>query len=67
MRNGVYILLLVAALLLVREAFAMATVNDLLKQTNEHFWYPLLAVPEIIAVALYATPGLVPPRSELPK
>ncbi|EDR00897.1 uncharacterized protein LACBIDRAFT_295674 [Laccaria bicolor S238N-H82] len=67
MRYGVYILLLVAALLLVREAFSMATVNDLLKQTNEHFWYPLLAVPEIIAVALYATPGLVPPRSDLPK
>jgi hypothetical protein len=67
MRNGVYILLVVSALLLVREAFSMATVNDLLKQTNEHFWYPLLAVPEIIAVTLYATPGLVPPRSELPK
>jgi len=67
MKNGVYILLAVSMLLLVREAFSMATVNDLLKQTNEHFWYPLLAVPEIIAVTLYATPGLVPPRSELPK
>lgn len=67
MKHGVYILLVVAVLLLVREAFSMATVNDLLKQTNEHFWYPLLAVPEIIAVTLYATPGLVPPRSELPK
>lgn len=60
------ILLLVSLLLLVREAFATATVNNVLKQNTEHFWYPFIAVPEIVAVVLYATPGLVPRRDELP-
>ena len=60
------ILLLVSLLLLVREAFATATISNSLKQNNEHLWYPLIALPEIIAVVLYATPGLVPRRNELP-
>ncbi|KAG6816495.1 hypothetical protein H0H87_005576 [Tephrocybe sp. NHM501043] len=60
-----YILCAIALLLFVREVFVTATLNDAAKQNNEHFWYPLYAVPEILAVILYATPGLVPPRSEL--
>ncbi len=32
------------------------------KQFNEH---PLVAVPEILAVLLYTTPGLVPAKDEL--
>ena len=54
------ILLLVSLLLLVREAFATATISNSLKQNNEHLWYPLIALAEILAVVLYATPGLVP-------
>jgi hypothetical protein len=50
----------------VREAFMAATVGNQAKQNNEHLWYPLVALPEVIAVMLYATPGLVPSQSELP-
>ncbi|KAG6888334.1 hypothetical protein C0992_008799 [Termitomyces sp. T32_za158] len=63
--HGAYILCLIAALLLVREAYTMATVN--VSKENERLWYPLFALPELLAVIFYATPGLVPPRSELPK
>ncbi|KAF8888344.1 hypothetical protein BD779DRAFT_1524935 [Infundibulicybe gibba] len=65
-RHGSYILCAISLLLLIREAFATATSSNAAKQNNEHLWYPLSALPEILAVALYATPGLVPPRSELP-
>ncbi|KAG6889156.1 hypothetical protein C0995_003333 [Termitomyces sp. Mi166 len=65
--HGAYILCLIAALLLVREAFATATVGNVSKQNDEHLWYPLFALPEILAVMFYAIPGLVPPRSELPR
>ncbi|KAF8888342.1 hypothetical protein BD779DRAFT_1800329 [Infundibulicybe gibba] len=65
-KHGGYILCAISLLLLIREAFATATSSDAAKQNSEHFWYPLTALPEILAVALYATPGLVPPRSELP-
>ncbi|KAG6892681.1 hypothetical protein C0993_003253, partial [Termitomyces sp. T159_Od127] len=60
-----YILLLISLLLLVREGFAMATVNDFQKANNERFWYPLVATPEILAVALFSIPGLVPGKREL--
>ena len=50
--------------LLVREAFVTATMTPSTrsKQFNEH---PLVAVPEILAVLLYTTPGLVPAKDEL--
>ncbi|KAG5642048.1 hypothetical protein DXG03_003746 [Asterophora parasitica] len=63
---GAYILCFIALLLLVREGFTTATVKNLAKQYNERLWYPLYALPEILAVYLYAAPGLAPPRSELP-
>ncbi|KAF8809296.1 hypothetical protein BYT27DRAFT_7254796 [Phlegmacium glaucopus] len=65
-RYGNYILVIISLLLLVREAFATATVKNSAKQNNEHFWYPLLAVPEILAVILFTTPGLVPRQDEVP-
>ncbi|KAF8809297.1 hypothetical protein BYT27DRAFT_7187992 [Phlegmacium glaucopus] len=65
-RYGNYILVIISLLLLVREAFAIATVKNSAKQNNEHFWYPLLAVPEILAVILFTTPGLVPRQDEVP-
>ncbi|KAF9463434.1 hypothetical protein BDZ94DRAFT_611186 [Collybia nuda] len=64
-KYGMYILLLISVLLLIREAFATATMNDLSKQNNEHFWYPLVALPEVLAVLLYTTPGLIPSRAEM--
>jgi len=68
-KHGKFILLAVAALLLVREAFIAATVTPSQhpKQLDEHYWYPLVALPEILAVILFVTPGLVPTRDELSK
>ena len=65
MKYGIYILYIISLLLLVRESFSMATVSNTFKQNNEHFWYPLVALPEILAVILFSTPGLVPHRSDL--
>lgn len=65
-RLGIYILSLIALLLLMRETFFVVTVNNTAKQTDEKLWYPLAVVPELMAVILFATPGLVPARSELP-
>ncbi|KNZ77898.1 hypothetical protein J132_03174 [Termitomyces sp. J132] len=59
-KHGAYISCLIAALLLVREAFAIATVGNVSKQNNEHLWYPLFALPEILSVIFFATPCLVP-------
>lgn len=41
----------------------MATVNNSVTQNKERYWYPLITVPEFLAVLLYAIPGLVPPRT----
>jgi hypothetical protein len=64
-RYGNYILPLISLMLIIRECFSAATVKQTVKQNNEHFWYPLIALPEIIVVLLYTTPGLVPRRDEL--
>ncbi|KAF8162620.1 hypothetical protein B0H34DRAFT_692095 [Crassisporium funariophilum] len=66
-KHGIHILVLISLLLLIREAFSTATMTNTRKQNNEHLWYPLIAVPEILAVILYSTPDLVPRRDELPK
>jgi len=64
-RYGNYILLVISFLLIIRELFSIATVKNTAKLYNEHLWYPLLALPEVLAVILYLTPGLVPRRDEL--
>jgi len=64
---GNYILVAISLLLLVREVFATVTVRNRTEQDTEHFWYPLLAVPEILAVILFAAPGLVPRQDEVPE
>jgi len=68
-KHGGFILMAVSLLLLVRQAFVTATMtpHTRSKQFNEHFWYPLVAAPEILAVLLYTTPGLVPAKDELGK
>jgi len=66
-KRGVYVLLFISVLLLTREAFLIGTSGDLTKQDNEHFWYPFAALTELLAVMLFLTSGLVPPKHELPK
>lgn len=57
---GIYILLVISLLLVVREAFFTATASNTSLQAKEAIWYPLCAVTELIALVLFATPGLVP-------
>jgi len=66
-RNGISILAFVALLLVIKEAFFTATLNNLSAQYNELLFYPLSAAPELIAVAMFVIPGLVPLNSELPR
>ncbi|KAF9021458.1 hypothetical protein BDZ89DRAFT_1115948 [Hymenopellis radicata] len=66
-KHGSFILGAIAVLLLIREIFLTVTINDIQRAANEHFWYPLVVIPEVLAVMLYCAPGLVPPKSELNK
>jgi len=63
---GIHILCIISLLLLVREAFFTATSNELAKQNDEDWWYPFAALTECVAVVMFASPGLVPSREELP-
>ncbi|KAF9246373.1 hypothetical protein BU15DRAFT_39833 [Melanogaster broomeanus] len=62
---GIYVLMAISLLLVAREAFFAATVDNTTQQNKEAIWYPLAAVTELIAVSLFATPGLVPVRSDI--
>ncbi|KAF9017854.1 hypothetical protein BDZ89DRAFT_1074490 [Hymenopellis radicata] len=62
--RGSFILILICILLLVRSTFMVASWSNTTLQTTEHFWYPLIAAPELASAILYATPGLVPLRLE---
>jgi hypothetical protein len=64
--HGTKILGLIAVLLLGREIFMVVTIGNLPRQQHEPYWYPFAAATEFLAVCLFITPGLVPPRSELP-
>ncbi|KAJ3848616.1 hypothetical protein EV368DRAFT_86417 [Lentinula lateritia] len=52
----------ISILLLIREIFTTATINTFTRANNEHYWYPLVSVPEILCVILYMIPGVVPPK-----
>lgn len=56
------LLIIIALLLLVREIFTVATISNVATANNEHFWYPLVALPEILCVIIFGIPGLVPPK-----
>ena len=58
---------MISLLLIIRETFATATVNNSAKQDSEPFWYPFLAVTEFLVVVLFSTPGLVPRGDEVPE
>jgi hypothetical protein len=64
--HGIHILCVISILLLTREAFFAATSNNLTKQDDENWWYPFAALTEFVAVVMFAAPGLVPSRDELP-
>ncbi|GJE97294.1 hypothetical protein PsYK624_135100 [Phanerochaete sordida] len=64
-RHRVVVLLGIALPCLAREAFYAATQKDLAQQDNARLWYPLSALTELLAVALFAVPGLVPSRREI--
>jgi hypothetical protein len=65
-KHGIIVLVFIALLLLIREVFSAATLGNPKKFNNEHLWYPLVAVPELLAVILYTIPDLVPRRDEIP-
>lgn len=64
--HGIHILCIISLLLLTREAFFTATSNNFTKQNDEDWWYPFAALTEFVAVVMFAAPGLVPSRDELP-
>jgi len=67
-RHGIKILAVIAVLLLIKEAFFTATLNNPSAQYNEKLFYPLSATPELIAIVLFTIPGLVPMgSSDLPR
>ncbi|KAF9017430.1 hypothetical protein BDZ89DRAFT_1103805 [Hymenopellis radicata] len=65
--HGAYIFVAISVLMLIREIYFAATVSDQAKQRDENYWYPLGALPELLAVILFCAPGLVPGRKSLPK
>ncbi|KAF8207880.1 hypothetical protein K438DRAFT_1755275 [Mycena galopus ATCC 62051] len=64
-RNGRYLICIISLLMLVREGFLTATLNNSTEQNDERLWYPLVALPEFIAVVCYSVSGLVPTRAAL--
>ena len=56
-----YTLSIIVILLLIREVYLTVTIN---KTQSEDSWYPLSALPELIAVCLFAVPNLVPDKRE---
>lgn len=63
-KSGAYVLCLIVLLLLVREIYLTATLGNITQQ-HEGAWYPLSALPELLAVVLFAVPGLVPEKKDL--
>ncbi|KAE9410776.1 hypothetical protein BT96DRAFT_237652 [Gymnopus androsaceus JB14] len=53
---------LIAILLLIREIFSVATISNIAKANNEHFLYPLVALPELLCAALYTIAGVIPSK-----
>jgi hypothetical protein len=56
-----YTLCVIVILLLIREIYLVATIN---KTISEASWYPLAALPELIAVCLFSVPNLIPDKRE---
>ena len=63
-KSGAWVLCLLVTLLLIREVYLTATIGSISRQ-KEASWYPLAALPELLAVGLFAVPGLVPQKRDL--
>lgn len=62
---GGFVLCPILLLLLVRQAYLLATFTSFKdRQNNDDLWYPLFASPEFLAACLFAVPGLVPRPEE---
>lgn len=64
-RHDVRLLAVIILLLLVRVAFLAGTSHNSNSQNNEALWYPLVALPEMLVVSLFAVPGLLPTRAAI--
>jgi len=64
--HGMLLLLFISLLIAVKESFFTITLGDMSLQDNELLFYPFSAATELVAVMLFAVPGLAPTRSELP-
>ena len=60
------LLFVIALLIAVKESFFTITLGDLSVQDNELLFYPFSAATELVAVMIFAVPGLAPMRTELP-
>ncbi|KAF9463460.1 hypothetical protein BDZ94DRAFT_1236127 [Collybia nuda] len=63
---GAYTICIISVLVLLRGCYGVATMGDLVEQNDEHLWYPLFVVPEILSVMTIVARRLTPPRYELP-
>ncbi|KAI0090580.1 hypothetical protein BDY19DRAFT_904884 [Irpex rosettiformis] len=66
-RYALFLLTIIALMCLIREVFFVATTSNTKQQNNADLYYPLAALPELIAVCLFSVPGLVPSRKEIAK
>ncbi|KAJ7503074.1 hypothetical protein B0H11DRAFT_1854316 [Mycena galericulata] len=64
-RHGNFLLCIISLLVLIREVFLTATLDDAEKQADERLWFPLVALPEFLAVLCYSVSGLVPSKAAL--
>ena len=62
--HGTIFLCLIVIFLLIRQIYLTATISKVSHQ-NESEWYPLAALTEFLAVAIYIVPGLVPEKRDL--
>ncbi|KAJ7230551.1 hypothetical protein GGX14DRAFT_583809, partial [Mycena pura] len=56
-QHGRCILCAISVCLLVREAFLVARLGSAATQNRELLWYPLVALPEVLAVCCFAVSG----------
>ncbi|KAF7329480.1 hypothetical protein MKEN_00210400 [Mycena kentingensis (nom. inval.)] len=64
-RQGRILLIIISTLLLIRELFLLATIDNAAKANQESLWYPFVSLTELLVVLMFALPGLVPARAEL--
>jgi len=61
---GIYILVAVGIILVIREAFFVVTMNKV-DQYKERLFYPFAACTELAAILLFLAPGVIPSKREV--